>query len=80
MHFPNSPTKTDSDALLNERQAAAFLGCTGRFLQQRRRVGDGPLFVRISSRCVRYRPTDLEAWIEQRIRKSTSDSGPEDAV
>lgn len=62
--------------LLTEKQAAHVLGFTPRFLQNRRHRGDGPRFVRISARAVRYRIEDLRAWSEERLRTSTSDSGP----
>jgi hypothetical protein len=61
--------------LVSEVEAAEMIGLTPRFLQVRRSTGDGPPFVRISSRCIRYRPEDLEAWAEERLRTSTSDQG-----
>ena len=63
--------------LLTEEEAAAALGFTPRFLQNRRYRGDSPPFVRISSRAIRYRPEDLEAWAAKRLRTSTSDPGVE---
>jgi predicted DNA-binding transcriptional regulator AlpA len=59
--------------LLDERAAAALLGLTPRCLQSWRHRGSGPKFCRISARCVRYRPADLAAWAEARLRTSTSD-------
>jgi hypothetical protein len=61
--------------LLNEREAADAIGLTPRFLVERRRTGDGPPFVRVSSRCIRYRPQDIERWAVERLRTSTSDDG-----
>jgi hypothetical protein len=61
--------------LVDERTAATMIDLTPRFLQERRRRGDGPPFVQISSRCIRYRPEDLERWAEERLRRSTSDAG-----
>jgi predicted DNA-binding transcriptional regulator AlpA len=61
--------------LLNEDEAGRAIGLTARFLTERRRTGDGPPYVRISSRCVRYRPEDIAAWAESLLRTSTSDSG-----
>lgn len=58
--------------LLTTEQAAEILGLTPRFLQVRRLRGDGPAFIRISSNCVRYRSEDLEAWLDERVRRSTS--------
>ena len=61
--------------LIDERDAAASLGLQPRTLQEWRRRGDGPAFVRVSSRCIRYRPEDLENWAADRVRVSTSDDG-----
>jgi hypothetical protein len=61
--------------LLSEREAAALIGFTPRFLQERRLRGGGPRFVRVSARAIRYRPVDLESWAAERLRLSTSDSG-----
>ncbi len=60
--------------LLDEHAASKSLGLTPRTLQGWRRLGGGPPFVKISSRCIRYRPQDLEKWAEDRLRSSTSDT------
>lgn len=62
--------------LIPEREAANFIGWTTRGLQARRQRGGGPLFVRLSSRSIRYRRIDLKAWADARVRRSTSDPGP----
>lgn len=61
--------------LLTEQEAAELLGFSPRFLQQRRYKGDGPKFIRVSARAVRYRVADLERWAAERVRSSTSDPG-----
>jgi predicted DNA-binding transcriptional regulator AlpA len=61
------------ESLLDERQAAEILGLSVRFLQNRRYVGGGPPFVKISARAVRYRPSDLERWVEEHIQSSTAE-------
>lgn len=63
------------NALIDEKTAAAFLGLTDRTLQGYRRKGGGATFIRISSRCIRYRRADLRKWAEARLRSSTSDTG-----
>ena len=68
----------DPDALLNELQAAALLGFSARALQSWRCLGNGPTFVRVSGRAVRYRRKDLTTWVESRLRSSTSDLGVHD--
>jgi excisionase family DNA binding protein len=59
--------------LLTEQEAADAIGLKPRTLQQWRLKGGGPRFVRVSGRCVRYRPEDLEAWAAERVRGSTSE-------
>ena len=63
----------DPDALLTEQQGAALLGVTARALQKWRSKGSGPPFVRISSRCIRYRRRDLVDWSVDRLKHSTSE-------
>ena len=60
--------------LLDERQAAAALGLTPRTLQSwRHRGGENAIpFVRISTRCIRYRPEDLRKWAAERLRTTPS--------
>ncbi len=64
-------------ALIDEKVAAAFLGLTERTMQAYRQKGSGPRYVRISSRCLRYRRIELRQWAEARLRSSTSDPGAE---
>ena len=74
------PPGVDPDywyALINEDAAADFRGVTKRKMQRDRQTGDGPKFVRLSSRCIRYRRIDLRADAEARIRTSTADLGEE---
>lgn len=66
--------------LLNERQVAQALGLTPRTIQVWRTRGpadEGPPlpFVKISSRCIRYRLEDVERFAAQRLRLNTSDDG-----
>lgn len=64
----------DDRILITESEAASLIGLTPRFLQVRRYRGGGPPFVRISHRCVRYRPEDLKAWAAEHLRTSTSEA------
>ena len=61
--------------LVEEKTAANFIKQSHRTLQGLRQKGGGPLFVRLSARCIRYRRLDLRDWIEGKLRKSTSDYG-----
>ena len=68
-------SQNHTDVLLTPQQAADFLSLSPRWLELKRYHGDGPPFVRISARCVRYRFSDLEEFVRDRVRLSTSDSG-----
>ena len=58
------PLRSTSGArLLRTEEAAALLGYTPRTLAVWRHRGEGPPHVRINGRTVRYRRSDLEAWI-----------------
>jgi len=63
------------ESLVKENKAATFLGHQVRTLQKWRLSGVGPVFVRISRRSVRYRRRELIAWVNARLRQSTSDIG-----
>lgn len=63
----------DLESLIPEKKAAEFLGLSIKTLQKRRVTGGGPVYIRISSRCVRYRRIDLIAWANALARTSTSD-------
>ena len=66
--------------LIDEVVAADFLDVTVRKMQADRQRGGGPRFVRLSSRCVKYRRQDLREHVEARLRTSTSDPGPMEAT
>lgn len=59
--------------LLNEKVVAKQLGCQVKTLQAWRVRGGGPEFVRVG-RLVRYNPRSIEAWVESRTARSTSDA------
>lgn len=72
-----SDTKRDSGAagaLLDTAQAARFLGLGERTLENWRvRDTKGPPFLRVG-RSVKYDPRDLDAWLNARRFRSTSDA------
>jgi predicted DNA-binding transcriptional regulator AlpA len=57
--------------LLTQRDAARLLALSTRTLERLRYTGGGPRFVRLRG-SVRYRVSDLEAWIAPRVVSSTS--------
>jgi excisionase family DNA binding protein len=58
--------------LLSQREAATLLHLSERTLERFRVSGTGPKFVRMG-RSIRYRLTDLEAYIAARVVSSTSE-------
>jgi len=62
--------------LLNETQVADQLAISPRTLQMWRYKGGGPRYLKIGA-AVRYRPEDVEDWLEQQVRVSSSDPGPQ---
>lgn len=69
------PREINSDPLLTEAEAATYLNYRPRTLASWRRTGRGPRFVAVSRTSVRYRKSDLDAWIASKVRRSTSDDG-----
>ena len=61
--------------LLTPREAAAYLGTTEKALENWRGSGAGPVFVRLSPKCIRYAAYDLDAYIWESRRKHTAEGG-----
>ena len=79
---PGRPFKTlkgddhqlsDEHRLLDVREAAMRLGLSKSTLDKMRCSGRGPRFIRATDRAVRYDPADLQAFADERRRRSTSD-------
>lgn len=62
---------TTRPTLFTTKQAAQYLGLKESTLEKWRVIGAGPVFVALN-RAVRYRESDLLAFIESRVRTSTS--------
>jgi excisionase family DNA binding protein len=58
--------------LMTTAAASEYLGVPVKTLEAWRYTGNGPRFVKLG-RSVRYRPTDLHAWIEANVRQSTTE-------
>ncbi len=57
--------------VLNPEEVAAYLGVSKSFLMKARVTGNTPPYVKIGG-AVRYRVNDLEEWLNQNTRRSTS--------
>jgi hypothetical protein len=52
-------------------KAAEFLDVSTRKLEKMRQEGDGPRYVRVSRRCIRYRIKDLVEYQEAHLKTNT---------
>jgi excisionase family DNA binding protein len=66
-----NPSTNPAPALLNEREAAAYLNLSHRTLQAWRVRGGGPAYIKLGAN-VRYRPADLDTWLAERTRANTA--------
>lgn len=62
------------DSLLTSRDAAKMLNMSVYWMERKRWLGDGPKYLKVG-RAVRYRLSDLEEYLSDRGRNSTSDIG-----
>jgi predicted DNA-binding transcriptional regulator AlpA len=62
--IPTPPTAANPADLLDENEAAASLSVAVQTLRNWRWKGEGPRFVKVGARLVRYRRADLAAFIE----------------
>jgi predicted DNA-binding transcriptional regulator AlpA len=72
---PALPTPPSAEPLLTNDQAAAVLGFHPSYLAKARLTGSGPRFLKIGRKSVRYRRSDIDAWLADKGRISTSDPG-----
>ena len=62
--------------LMTTAEAATYVGLSRRTLERYRVTGEGPTYLKNGGR-VFYRQADLDQWLENNRRRSTSDPGPE---
>lgn len=63
-HARAGGSKIPSAEVLDQEEAARLLRVRPRTLESWRQRRIGPRFIRYSIRCVRYRPQDLQAWLD----------------
>lgn len=66
--------KAMTEKLLTTSEAGEILSMTRGALAQLRYLGTGPKFVKLTGRAVRYRPEDIDEWIESNVRSCTAPS------
>lgn len=63
-----------SPCVMTPIQAAEYLTLSISTLARMRIAGNGPTFIRLSPQKIGYRQTDLDKFLEARVRTSTSQS------
>ena len=56
---------------LRPEQAAELISVSEKFLEKRRRTGNGPPFIRVSRNLVRYERDKLENWMRDQTFENT---------
>lgn len=69
---PSSEQKSQPSILLSRDQIEAEYNISRRWLELAALTGDGPAFLKIGARTVRYRRDELERWLSEREVRSTS--------
>lgn len=62
----------EADQLLSTSELAELTGTSTQFWEIARSQGSGPPFVRLSPRRVRYRRSDIVAWLRERTFAATA--------
>ncbi|KAA9019277.1 MULTISPECIES: helix-turn-helix transcriptional regulator [Sphingobium] len=65
------------DEYLTVENLASYTSLTRDFWNKLRCEGGGPRYVKISARVVRYRRSDVDAWMAERTRLSTFQEAPQ---
>jgi excisionase family DNA binding protein len=61
----------NEDAYMTPKEAARYLKSSASTLAKRRLSGNGPIFFRIG-RAIRYRQSDVDAWLEQSASRNST--------
>lgn len=63
---------SNAQRMLQTRQAAEYCGLSASTFEKLRLSGGGPRYVKLGRRVV-YDPADLDAWLAENRRRSTSE-------
>lgn len=61
-----------TDKLLTIDEVCDRLSVSRGALAQLRYEGTGPKFIKLTAKAVRYRESDIEAWLDGRVRSKTA--------
>jgi hypothetical protein len=56
------------DQLYSTKQLSKLLAVSEQLIELWRHRGEGPRFVKLGARCIRYKRTDLLVWLNERAR------------
>lgn len=65
-------TVVQPEPLLTTKEVAAFVGLAEYTLIRYRMDGIGPNYIHLGPRIVRYRRSDIEAWVDKMMEKRES--------
>ena len=65
-------TSPDEKHFLSQKEAAAYLGLHQNTLNKLRKTPDGPPYSRIGARLLRYKRSDLDAWMASRCQREAA--------
>lgn len=65
------PTDVEPDRLSTPAQLGERFGMTTGALAQMRYKGNGPKFIKLGGRQIRYSESDIQAWLEQQTKDRT---------
>lgn len=68
-------TELALNRLLNQKEVAQLFGLSEAWLEKARWQGEGPPFIKVGKRAVRYEARDVTAYIKANRRTSTTDPG-----
>ena len=77
MSYRKKPARIQPDAadrLCSPAETAELLGIAPQTMAHWRVRGCGPRYLLLNRRCVRYRLSDIRAWLESRTQESTAEN------
>lgn len=66
-------TTDHPDDLLTSEEVAKWIGTSTQFVELGRMRDYGPRYIRLSARVIRYKRSDVLAWLEFRMHSQTSE-------
>jgi predicted DNA-binding transcriptional regulator AlpA len=68
------PAKADFSDLMTPPESAKYRKISESCQNKERIRGDGPPYIKIRGRLIRYKKSDVDTWLAERVCRSTSES------